>query len=235
MPKCQNCKTEFTIYPEDTKFYHRVGVPEPTFCPACRAQRRLSFRVGRVLYKREIEKFDKEVFSCVSPNSPYKVYRQDYWWSDKMDAMKYGQNYDFSKPFFEQLKELMLKVGMPHKFELEAVDSPYSNNAVHIKNCYLTFNIGLSENCAYGVNINYSKDCYDNSDLAKCELCYEGFMLAGCYQTFFSSNCADCQEVIFCSNCINCQKGCSNEFETTYAPDRKEIVYCEKCYNKEVE
>jgi len=32
--------------------------------------------------------------------------------------------------------------------------------------------------------------------------------------------------------CMN--KGCSNEFETSYAPDRPEIIYCEACYNQEV-
>ena len=32
--------------------------------------------------------------------------------------------------------------------------------------------------------------------------------------------------------CMN--KGCGNEFETSYAPDRPEIIYCEKCYQQEV-
>jgi hypothetical protein len=32
--------------------------------------------------------------------------------------------------------------------------------------------------------------------------------------------------------CMN--KGCKNEFETTYSPDRLEIIYCENCYNREV-
>jgi hypothetical protein len=32
--------------------------------------------------------------------------------------------------------------------------------------------------------------------------------------------------------CMN--KGCENEFETTYSPDRPEIVYCDSCYKKEV-
>jgi len=32
--------------------------------------------------------------------------------------------------------------------------------------------------------------------------------------------------------CMN--KGCTNEFETSYAPERPEIVYCESCYQKEV-
>ncbi len=210
--QCQSCKSKFTIEPAGFEFYKKIDVPEPTFCPECRAQKRLAFRSGRILYKRKIEGYDKEVFSCISPKSPFKVYYQNYWWSDKMDAMKYGRKYDFSRSFFEQFRELMYQVGMPHKFELEAIDSPYTNNTGHIKSCYLVFNTGLSENCAYGMNIQYSKDCYDNSDLAKCELCYEGFMLAGCYKTHFSSNCADCQEVYFSNNLVNCQNcfGCVN-------------------------
>ena len=184
---CQNCKIEFTIELEDFEFYKKIGVPEPTFCPECRNQRRLTFRSGRILYKRKVEKNDKEVFSCISPNSPFKVYDSKYWWSDKMDGMKYGQDYDFSKPFFEQLKELMYRVGVPHSAVLNVINSPYSNNAVDIKDCYLTFNAGMSQNCVYGTDIQFCKDCFDNSNLAKCELCYDGFMLAGCYKTFFSS------------------------------------------------
>jgi hypothetical protein len=33
-------------------------------------------------------------------------------------------------------------------------------------------------------------------------------------------------------SCMN--KGCTNQFETSYAPDKTEIIYCEKCYQKEV-
>lgn len=32
---CQNCKTRFTIEPEDFVFYEKIGVPAPTFCPEC--------------------------------------------------------------------------------------------------------------------------------------------------------------------------------------------------------
>ena len=32
--------------------------------------------------------------------------------------------------------------------------------------------------------------------------------------------------------CMN--KGCENEFETSYSPDRTEIIYCEKCYQQEM-
>jgi len=38
--KCQNCSIKFTIEPEDLKFYKKIDVPEPTFCPECRMIRR---------------------------------------------------------------------------------------------------------------------------------------------------------------------------------------------------
>ena len=232
---CQNCKIKFIIEPEDFEFYKKIDVPEPTFCPECRAQRRFSFRSGRILYKRKIEGINKEVFSCVSPKSPFKVYDSSYWWSNEMDAMKYGKDYDFNKPFFEQLKELMYEVGVPNLTVINAVNSPYTNNAANIKDCYLVFNAGNNENCAYCVDIDYSKDCYDNSHLAKCELCYEGFMLAGCYKSHFSSNCADCQEVLFSSNCINCHNcfGCVNLRHKKYHIFNK--PYTKKEYFKKLE
>jgi len=48
---CQNCKQNFNIEEDDKSFYLRISVPYPTFCPMCRAQRRLAFRNERGLYK----------------------------------------------------------------------------------------------------------------------------------------------------------------------------------------
>ena len=209
---CQNCNIKFTIEPEDFEFYKKIDVPEPTFCPECRMIRRFSFRDGRILYKRKVEKFDKEVFSSISLNSPFKVYHSDYWRSDKMDAMKYGKDYDFNKPFFEQIKELMHEVGLPHISNTKAINSDYSSNVVEIKNCYLTFNIGFSENCAYGLDVTNSKDSYDITKVNKCELSYELFDCDKCYQVFFSTECYDCSNVWFSKNLVNCQNcfGCTN-------------------------
>jgi hypothetical protein len=30
---CQNCKNDFTIESEDFKFYEKIKVPPPTWCP----------------------------------------------------------------------------------------------------------------------------------------------------------------------------------------------------------
>jgi Zn ribbon nucleic-acid-binding protein len=58
-------------------------------CPECRQQRRLSFRNERNLYKRDCDATGKSIISIYSPDKPYKVYNQDFWWSDNWDAMDY--------------------------------------------------------------------------------------------------------------------------------------------------
>jgi len=209
---CQNCKAKFSIEPADFTFYKKMDVPEPTFCPDCRLQRRFSFRNESKIYKRKCDFSGKEIFSMFSKDAPFTVYERNVWWSDKWDPLSYSKDYDFKKIFFEQFKELTEEIPWFSLSVQNMVNSDYSNQATELKNCYLVFGSGFSEDCAYGRGVNSSKDCYDNSYLEKCELCYQGFMLANCYKAFFSSHCDDCQEVIFSHSCVGCSNcfGCSN-------------------------
>ena len=209
---CQNCKSEFTIEPEDFEFYEKIDVPEPTFCSQCRAQRRLSFKNLTKLYKRKDDMTGELVFSMINSASPMKVYESDNWNSDKWDPMDYGRDYDFSKPFFEQIKELRADVPIVNRAYQDLVNSDYCMNVQEMKNCYLVFGSALDENCAYGVRLVMCNDSYDGFGLLKCDLCYEGFKLTSCYKTFFSAHCSECQEVFFCNGCIGCQNcfGCVN-------------------------
>src|SRR3989344_3219066 len=99
---CQNCKKDFTVESEDFNFYEKIKVPPPTWCRECRQMRRMSFRNERNLYKRKDSRTDKDIISVFSPESPHKVYDQKYWY-DEFDPTEYGQDYDFSRPFFEQM------------------------------------------------------------------------------------------------------------------------------------
>ena len=209
---CQNCKNNFTIEPEDFKFYEKIKVPPPTWCPECRAQRRLAFRSGIKLYKRKVEGRDAEIFSSVPSDSPFRIFDEDYWWADSWDSMDYGQEYDFSRPFFEQLKGLSLQVPIPHRRVLNGVRSEYCNNAVYIKDCYLCFNAGWTENSMYSETINRSRDCIDTLKIEDCESSYELFDCKKCFNTFFSSECNECVDVWFSKNLVGCQYcfGCVN-------------------------
>lgn len=208
--QCQNCKKELVIEPEDFAFYDKIKVPAPSFCPDCREQRRLAFRNERALYKRKCDLCAKVVVSRVSPDKPYPMYCQKCWWSDKWDPLKYGRDYDFKRPFFEQFKELLFST--PHIAILNAntVNSEWVNQETDDKNCYLNVGGHFNEDSGYNTYELYSRDCFDNFWIFKSELCYENINCERCWRTLFSQNCFDCRDVVLsydlrnCSNCFGC-------------------------------
>jgi len=202
---CQNCKQEFRIEPEDFAFYEKMKVPAPTFCPECRTQRRFMFRNERNLYKRIDPISGKEFISMYSPDKPFTVYPHDYWWSDKWDPLGYGAGYDFSKPFFQQFKELMQKIPWSAMLNLNSVNSEYCNYSTNNKNCFLVFGGDFNENCHYSKFNFHSRDSTDLFWAEKCELCYENIDSENNYRVYFSQYAYNCRESAFLFDCTNCE------------------------------
>jgi len=209
---CQNCKQEFRIEPEDFAFYEKIKVPPPTWCPECRMIRRMVFRNERLLFRRKDDASNKEIFSEFPASTQAKVYEKDYWWSDAWDPMEYGRNCDFSRPFFEQFRELLYAVPWPSRNIQRMTDSDYANHAGDLKNCYLCFNAGRSEDSAYLVDGYGHKNSFDITSTIGAERCYDGMSVRDCYQTFFSYACEQCREVWLSRDCIGCAFcfGCAN-------------------------
>ena len=209
---CQNCKVSFEIDASDFAFYEKIKVPAPTFCPTCRVRRRLAARDFRVLYKRKSDWSGEMMFSIFSQDSPYKVYERDVWQSDKWDPMEYGQEYDFKKPFFEQLKGLSLKVPQTGQTMWGVVNSDYCTGATRLKNCYLVFVATNCEDCMYSSWANRTKNSIDVTRIESSDTCYESSGLIKSNKAFFSSDCEECVNVWFSKNlqgCMNCL-GCVN-------------------------
>src|SRR3989344_8086356 len=133
---CLNCKSKFEITSDDLQFYSAMKVPPPTWCPECRMIRRLAWQGYRFLYKRKCDFSGDMVLSTIAPDVPYKVYKQDIWWSDKWDPKNYGRDYDFSKSFFQQFDELMREVPLPSLMTEYStmIGSDYCNAAATLKN-----------------------------------------------------------------------------------------------------
>ena len=186
---CQNCKTEFRIEPEDFAFYEKMRVPPPTWCPECRMIRRMIWRNERNLYRRKDDASGKEVFSGILPQAPVTMYEKEYWWSDAWDPMEYGRDYDYTRPFFEQFRELAYAVPWPSRNILNLVNSDYANNADNLKNCYLCFNSGTAEDSAYVVDTVSQKNCFDITSTTKAELCYDGMAVRESFKAFYSYAC----------------------------------------------
>ena len=216
--QCQNCKKDFVIEPEDFKFYEKMKVPAPTFCPECRLQRRLSFRNERVLYKRACDLCGKDVISIYHPESKNVMYCHNCWWSDKWDPSAYGQDYDFSKSFFEQYHKLSKRVPREGLMNANSINCEYTHLAADNKDCYLLFESSNNERCNHSYWMQLSKDCLDCAFVNNSELCYEVFVAWNCYKLFFSKDCRECTESYFlqdCAGCSNCY-GCVNLRKKNY-------------------
>jgi hypothetical protein len=232
---CQNCKTDFTIDQDDFSFYEKIKVPPPTFCPECRIQRRFAFRNERVFHRNKCAVTGKSLISCFSSKSPYVIYERDYWWSDKWNPLDYGQDYDFSQPFFEQYKELLLKTPHPNLFIGKCKDTFYGNHIGEFKNSYLVSASWLGENILYASRCNDNKDSVDMFTTVGCEFCYDNITSFKCYETFFSQNIISCVSSFFlydCKNCSNCF-GCTNLRSKSYCLWNKQLTKEE--YFKELE
>lgn len=214
MKNCQNCKKDFTVEPEDFKFYEKMKVPPPTWCPGCRLERRMSFINTLNIYWRNCDKCGKRTLSIYPPEQKIIVYCQPCWWKDDWDGTEYGMDYDPSRPFLEQVKELSNKT--PYT-ALESLytsikNSDYSNAIAWCKDCYLVFWADYCDSVYHSSFLNgakYSVDCLRSHES---ELSYESIGVTKCYQTFFSEECDTCVDMWFSRNCYSCTNciGCVN-------------------------
>ncbi len=200
---CQNCKREFAIEPEDFKFYEKIKVPPPTWCPECRMVRRMTWRNERCLYRRQDPASGKEIISMFAPSGPFTVYEHSSWWSDTWNPIDYGRDYDFSKPFFVQYRELLESVPLINLANSNVVNSEYGNHNADMKNCYLSYASFGAENAAYSQGVFNVKDSLDNYTLTDSEQCYEDVLCAKAYKLFFSYDTDDSFESMFLKSCKN--------------------------------
>jgi len=225
---CQNCKNDFTIEPEDFNFYEKIKVPPPTFCPECRMIRRMTWRNERSLFHRTCDFSGKNIITMFHPEAKVKVYDRDIWWSDKWEPTDYGMKYDFSRPFFEQYKELLSKVPLANVGNTNCVNSPYGNHDADCKNCYLVYASYLAEDVSYSQGAAGLKNCIDTYTLQNSEQCYEDVICDKLFNTNFSYNSDESISSAFLKHCINCQDciGCINQRNKRYCIFNKQ-------YNKE--
>lgn len=211
---CQNCHKDFKIESEDFNYYEKVKVPAPTWCPECRLTRRWAFANTWSLFFRKCDDCGERTMSVYPQEDKVTVYCPKCWWKDSWDGTEYAMDYDPSRPFLEQVRELSKKT--PY-VALESLyssikNSDYSNALAWCKDCYQIFWADYCDNVFYSSILNtvkYSADCLRAFDS---ELCYESVGVKKCYNTFFSKECEACVDVWFSRNCYNCTNcvGCVN-------------------------
>ena len=204
MRKCQNCKNDFTIEPDDFGFYEKIKVPPPTFCPECRYIRRLLDRNEYNFYKRKCNATGKSIISIYRPGLLFPVYEQEYWKSDAFDARQYGRDFDFNRPFFEQYEKLRQVVPHLALVNSRSENSEYTNQSQDNKECYMLVTSGSNEKCMYGSWCQNSHFCGDCYMAFKSEFCYESVNIARCSKCIWCQDCSDSVQLKFCIDCRGC-------------------------------
>lgn len=217
--KCVQCGIDFEITEDDLKFYDKVSslvkgkkyvMPSPTHCPDCRLMRRLAFRNEKNLYKRKCDLCEKSGIFIFPENSKFPVYCLDCYWSDKWDPLSFGRDYDFSRSFFEQFKELMDRVPKMGLYQLNNENSEFNSFLAYSKNVYMSPGTYFGEDSVYCRKSQYVKDSLNCALIDNCELLEGSENSSHCYNcrsSFNCRNCSDCSYIadsIGCSNCFMC-------------------------------
>lgn len=234
---CQNCKKDFVIEPEDFNFYEKIKVPPPTFCPECRTVRRLCWRNEMSLFKRKCDApgHNEMLISFLSPEEKLTVYDANAWWSDSWDPLSYGEEYDFSKPFFEQWKNLRNSIPLQALSNINGTNSDYCNVAEGSKDSYMCSATWRVERTLYSNRVSFTKDSSDLYIVHRSELCYEDILCADSYHLLYSFNCKSCVDSYFLYDCVGCTNcfGCTNLRNQSYCMWNEQLSKEE--YNKRLE
>jgi hypothetical protein len=222
---CTVSGVEFELTQEEITRRKELGASLPALCPAERMRRRLMFRNEHTLFRRKCNGSGKTVISLYPPEFKNTVYDNEYWWSDNWDPKKFGREFDFNRPFFEQFRELWNEVPKMARIQQgESENSTFTNAVSDLKNCYLVFSTAEAEDCLYCTSCEFSRDCvdcrwvlnselmYECTDCSKCYSCLHGQRLRHCTDTHWSSDC------IGCTNCFACVGLRKKEFHILNKP-----------------
>lgn len=215
--KCKTCKKDFNLDSDELGFYEKMKVPSPKVCPDCRFKMRAIFRNETTLYSgRKCGLCEKNIITMYNPKSPYTIYCYDCFYSDRWDSKDYAMDYDESRSFLEQFKELLKKVPKINTYLSTGlgpnINSDYANMAGGCKNCYLVFNTGPAEEILHSRGVRNSRDCADLYFAVNVERSYEcvnthqssgvlwGQNINGSVDSAFVLN---CRGLLSCFGCVN--------------------------------
>lgn len=184
-----------------------LPIPAPRCCPECRKRRRLSFRNDFALYRRRCDRSGRDLISIYPDSAPFPVYSYSEWWGDGWDALEYGAQFDFNRPFFEQFRELRDRVPRLAVYvDNLCENSEFCNQITMSKNCYFLFSGSGNEGCCYCYRCNGSRDCADCLYCIDSELCYECVDLTRSYGCRYSQIISGCSESAFLYDCQECRR-----------------------------
>lgn len=199
---CSVTGQNFILTPSEIEFCKRLDVPLPTEHPIERMRHLMAFANERTLYKRKCDGTGESLIGLYSPNSPYKVFKRDYWFSANWQAP--SRSYDFSRPFFEQFRELQLKTPRIAVWVVNSENCDYCSYWYDSKDCYLCFQGPFNRDCLYSYRLLKCEDCVDCVYCHDAQICYFCVYCDYCFNLKYSEDCRQCRDSAFLKDCRNC-------------------------------
>ncbi len=241
LPCAKNPQHLFTVTEEDRAFYAKMGpvfnnvkypLPEPKLCPDCRLKKRVVYRNEQYMYNTTSTISGRPIIALISGKNPwakdYKVCTYEEFWSDTLDPVNAGREFDFSRPFFEQFYDLAKQIPIVNLVQLDNENCPYTTGTAYNKNCHLINSSEHCEDCYYGKLLQSSRNIVDSCYVYDSELLYECFQVKNCYHcqyVSYSQNCSDCffsENLTSCKNCFLSTNLVNKEFYFLNQPMEKE-------------
>lgn len=194
----------------------------------------MAYRNERNLYKRKCNApgHNEDIFSIYAPEKNINVVCDKFWWGDEWDPYEYGKDYDFSKPFFLQFRELLERVPLINLSVTNMVNCRYCNVSEGDKDSYLISASENNEHVMYSNSTTFNKDCSDVYICDHNELCYEIVASNSNYKVCFSEQSHQCNNSSFLFACINCNEciACVNLRSRSYCIGN--VQYSKEDYDK---
>ena len=212
---CKITNQEFEISDKEIAFCKRMGVPLPEICRPERIRILMAARNEWKLYRRKCDFSGDEIISAYPPDSPFKIYKNQVWWGNEWNALDYGRDYDFNRPFFEQFAELQKEVPREGTSVFNSENCDYNGHIRESRNCYLNSLVYKCEDVHYSYWMVNDKDVVDSMYTNDSDLCYSCISVNksyGCVMLEESNNCnychfsyqlRGCDHCIFCTNLTN--------------------------------
>lgn len=203
--KCEHCGENFTITNSELSLYEKVGIELPLICNFCRIKSHLSFWMFGKFRKGRSDLSGENLITVLPEKNRYPIYASIEWFSDKWEGLDYGRDYDPSRPFFDQLKDLQEKVPHPHQNGIKNTNCDWCDDVWNSKNCYLSRSMEGCEDLYYSYRNIGVKNSIDAYVCFNCEKCYESSECHHSYKLFYSKHSRDCIDSYFLYDCRNCQ------------------------------
>lgn len=179
----------------------REALPEPTVHPFELLRQVMCQGPLVYLHPAKSDISGTPTLSRIHPSEGVPMCTLEEFQSDIVDNRKVGKEYDFSRPFFEQYREIMRSSYLPPLNNANNDNCSFTTATFNSKNAYLTFVCFDSEDCLYSYCLTRARECVDCVAVTDCELCVECIDCSGCYACIASKDCSDgCRNLFGCED-----------------------------------